>query len=134
MKSVWSERKDVGGRGRFPVPRMHRGQLAPLVLLLGACACASAPAVRGPAPVAKPEPAPVVVPRTIVTASDARSVPELLAEADRLRAEQRYAEAAAVYERILRLDPNGGFAEQAAFGAADAYDHINDLERALSRY
>jgi hypothetical protein len=76
----------------------------------------------------------VEVPRTVVTPDDARSIPELLRDAARLADEQRYREAAAAYDRAYRLEPEGASGDQAVWGAAEAYDQLNDHEAALSRF
>jgi tetratricopeptide (TPR) repeat protein len=74
------------------------------------------------------------VPRTIVTAMDARSIDELLRDADELLAQQRFADAARAYDRAHSLDPDGGYAVAALWGAGDAYDRVPDHQRALLRY
>jgi hypothetical protein len=106
-----------------------------LVLLLGCelgCASAApAPATSQDATSGKGE---VEVPRTIVTPEGASSIPELLRDADALAAAQRWVEAADAYERAYRLEPEGALGERARWGAADARDRGNQLERALAGY
>lgn len=74
------------------------------------------------------------MPRTVVTPGGATSIPELLRDAAALAAAERWGEAAAAYERAYRLEPEGSSGDDAIWGAADAHDHANDLEQALSRY
>jgi tetratricopeptide (TPR) repeat protein len=76
----------------------------------------------------------VEVPRTVVTPTDASSIPELLADAKALADAQRWTEAAAAYDRIYELQPDGPAGEEAAWGAAFAYDHARNFEPAVARY
>jgi tetratricopeptide (TPR) repeat protein len=76
----------------------------------------------------------IEVPRTVVTPGGASSIPELLRDAGKLAAAERWGEAAAAYERAYALEPEGKFGDEALWGAADAHDHANQLEPALSRY
>lgn len=76
----------------------------------------------------------VEVPRTVVTPRDARSIPELLRDAAALTEKQRYREAAAAYDRAYRLEPEGASGDEAVWGAAEAYDQLNDHQAALSRF
>jgi len=106
-----------------------------LVLLLscelGCASAAPAPATSQDATSGKGE---LEVPRTIVTPEGASSIPELLRDADALAAAQRWAEAAIAYERAYRLESEGVLGERALWGAADAHDRANQLERALAAY
>jgi tetratricopeptide (TPR) repeat protein len=106
-----------------------------LVLLLGGCAlaCGSVPA-RQQARDASAAQSEVEVPRTVVTPTSASSIPELLKEADALAAAQRFREAAAAYERIYGLEPEGQLGDRAVWGAADSHDRANELDAALARY
>jgi tetratricopeptide (TPR) repeat protein len=106
------------------------------VLVAGcAVACSSAPPAadastktpRG----AQPE---VEVPRTVITPQGGSSVPELLRDAAALATAERWAEAAAAYDRIYQLDSSGPAGADALWGAADAHDRANNLDAALSRY
>jgi len=76
----------------------------------------------------------IEVPRTVVTPSGASSIPELLRDAGALASAERWGEAAAAYERAYLLEPEGPAGDEAIWGAADAHDHANELEPALSRY
>lgn len=76
----------------------------------------------------------VEVPRTVVTPTDASSIPELLADAKALSEAQRWSDAAAAYDRIYKLQPDGPTGEEAAWGAAFAYDHARNFEPAVARY
>ena len=74
------------------------------------------------------------VPRTVVTAKDASSIPELLRDAGALATAERWQEAAQAYERAYRIEPDGASGDEALWGAAEAHDHANQHEQALSRY
>jgi hypothetical protein len=106
-------------------------------VLLATCAtaCAATPAARTGKDQgrkgAQPE---LEVPRTVITPHSGATTAELLAEADALAAAERWAEAAAAYDRVQRLDAEGHFADSASWGAADAHDRAGDLAAALVRY
>jgi hypothetical protein len=72
----------------------------------------------------KPE---VEVPRTVITPQGGSSVPELLRDAATLAEQQRWAEAAVAYDRVYKLDAEGATADEALWGAGNAYDHVNNL-------
>jgi tetratricopeptide (TPR) repeat protein len=74
------------------------------------------------------------VPRTVVTPTDAASIPELLQKAAALANAERWAQAAAAYELAYRLEPEGTFGADALWGAADAHDRAGETAQALSRY
>jgi tetratricopeptide (TPR) repeat protein len=74
------------------------------------------------------------VPRTVVTAKDASSIPELLTDAAALATAERWSEAAAAYDRAYRIEPEGALGEEALWGAAESFDHANQYDQALSRY
>lgn len=106
--------------------------------LLGACAPSALPApaaARQPrAPFVAPRPERVRVPRTIVTPTEASSIPEMY---ERAQAELRAGDAAGAeraFDRIVALDPKGRLAPDALFGAAEAADDAADLQGASARY
>lgn len=105
-----------------------------LALIASSAACGAgatgASAAHGPGQA----PPPVEVPRTVITPSRASSIPELLREAAALAAAERFAEAAAAYDRAYELEPEGSYGDEALWGAGDAYDRGNDLEKAVARY
>ncbi len=101
------------------------------LVLAGCGAEPTAKTVRHPGQVAGHE---IEVPRTVVTPGGASSIPELLKDAAKLAAAERWGEAAAAYERAYALEPEGASGEEALWGAANAHDHANELEPALSRY
>ena len=107
-----------------------RGSVA---LVLVGCA-ASPPAAKTAQPAPNRPGSEIEVPRTVVTPGGASSIPELLREAGKLAAAERWGEAAAAYERVYALEPEGAYGDAALWGAADAHDHANQLEPALSRY
>ena len=104
-----------------------------VALVLSACA-ANPPAKTAHPRGGSPSGAEIEVPRTVVTAGGVSSIPELLRDAAKLAAAERWGEAAAAYERAYALEPEGASGDEALWGAADAHDHANELEPALSRY
>jgi hypothetical protein len=76
----------------------------------------------------------VQVPRTVVTAKGASSIPEMLAEAASLAQQKRHAEAAAAYDRAYQLESEGAAGDDAAWGAAEAHDQAGNHEAALARF
>jgi tetratricopeptide (TPR) repeat protein len=105
-----------------------------LVLVL---ICAPACAGAKPAPTTAHQQkgaAEVEVPRTVVTPGGAKSIGEILRDAQALATAERWGDAAAAFERAYRLEPEGNAGDEALWGAADAHDHRNDYEAALSRY
>lgn len=105
-----------------------------LLLLVSCAACGGAAQPAPPARGAQNGAGELEVPRTVVTPTDASSIPELLAEARALAAAERWQEAAAAYDRAYRLEPEGASGDEALWGAADAHDHANRHDLALSRY
>jgi hypothetical protein len=105
-----------------------------LLLLSCAPACAAGQASPAASPGQSGHGREVEVPRTVVTAKDASSIPELLRDAAALATAERWGEAAAAYERAYRIEPEGASGNEALWGAAEAHDHANELELALSRY
>lgn len=103
-----------------------------VALALGACA--QAPPNRSPRHPAGTHGLEIEVPRTVVTPGSASSIPELLHDAAALAKAERWGEAAAAYERAYTLEPEGSSGDEALWGAANAYDHANELEPALARY
>lgn len=113
--------------------RAPRGAPGLIAWLLSSAGCAAGAAGQG-AHGAAVTPRPVEVPRTVITPSSASSIPELLREAAALAAAERFADAAAAYDRAYGLEPEGAYGDEALWGAGDAYDRGNDLEKALARY
>jgi hypothetical protein len=106
-----------------------------VVVALGACGAATPPPrAREPAAPGGAPGREIQVPRTIVTPGGASSITELLRDAAKLAEAQRWAEAAAAYDRAFALEPEGAPGDEALWGAADAHDRANALEAALSRY
>lgn len=105
-----------------------------LGLLMSCAACGGAgqpvAAVQSP----RTEAGELEVPRTVVTAKDATSIPELLRDAGALARAERWQEAAQAYERAYRIEPDGPSGDEALWGAAEAHDYGNQHEQALSRY
>ncbi len=90
---------------------------------------------RAESPPASPRVAtPIVVPRTVVTPTDATSVDEILARARVDLGAGRFADAARGFDRVTALDPDGSRAEEAWFDAAAAHDQLGDLDGATARY
>lgn len=105
------------------------------LLLLVTCAACRGAAQPAPSPrSARNGTGELEVPRTVVTAKDASSIPELLRDAGALATAERWSEAAAAYDRAYRIEPEGESGEAALWGAAEAYDHANQYDQALSHY
>jgi hypothetical protein len=98
------------------------------------CACGSATPPPKTATAGGTPSREIEVPRTIVTPGGTSSITELLRDAAKLAQAERWAEAAAAYDRAFALEPEGPPGDEALWGAADAHDHANQLELALSRY
>jgi tetratricopeptide (TPR) repeat protein len=105
-----------------------------LWLLLTCAGCAGARQPAGSAHAPASGAGELEVPRTIVTAKDATSITELLKDAGALSSAERWAEAAAAYDRAYQIEADGTSGDEALWGAADAHDHANQLELALTRY
>ncbi len=105
-----------------------------LWLLVSCAACRGAAQPTTPARNAGNGAGELEVPRTVVTPKDASSIPELLRDAGALATAQRWQEAAAAYERAYGIEPDGASGDEALWGAAEAHDHANRYEQALSRY
>jgi hypothetical protein len=108
-------------------------RLGSVAVVLCACGCATHPPKMATARDGTTS-REIQVPRTIVTPGGASSITELLRDAAQLAKAERWAEAAAAYERAFALEPEGAPGDEALWGAADAYDHANELEPALARY
>jgi len=104
-----------------------------VALALCACGAAAPPPKAATADSGTPG-REIQVPRTVVTPGGASSITELLRDAAKLAKAERWGEAAAAYERAYALEPEGAPGDEALWGAADAHDHANELERALARY
>ena len=103
------------------------------LLLICATACATGkPAATAPTSARSAHE--IEVPRTVITPHTGATIPELLREAEARATAVRWAEAAAAYDRVHRLDAEGQTGEGALWGAADAHDRAGDLEAALKRY
>jgi hypothetical protein len=101
--------------------------------LLGCSGAARPPAAPDSAKAGATAPE-VKLPRTVITAQGASNVPELLRDAAALAAKEQWRDAAVAYDRVYRIEPEGESGDEALWGAADADDHANDVEAALSRY
>jgi tetratricopeptide (TPR) repeat protein len=105
------------------------------LICMGCAARATPPqAAQAPAATGVPNPERVVLPRTVVTPNDAASINELY---DRASAELNTgsaARAAADFDRVFALDPEGELAPDALFQAGVAHEQAGDREAALSRF
>jgi tetratricopeptide (TPR) repeat protein len=120
---------------RVPWARLLAVALAALVILPSCGANGTRRANRSPGLVVSARSgAEVALPRTVVTAEDTATIPELFARAAKLRDEGKLPEAARAFDRVFTLDPEGPQAGEALLQGGDAYDRSTDLETALSRY
>ncbi|HET9930021.1 MAG TPA: hypothetical protein VFQ35_05025, partial [Polyangiaceae bacterium] len=76
----------------------------------------------------------IEVPRTIVTPGDAKSIPELYAQASKLAASGEHARAAREFARVAALDPNGELADDALFQSASEHDEASEFGDAAATY
>jgi len=97
-------------------------------------ACSASPPPSATPPKAGTPGAEIEVARTVVTPSGASSILDLLRDAAKLAKAERWGEAASAYERAYSLEPEGASGDEALWGAADAHDHVLQLEPALARY
>jgi tetratricopeptide (TPR) repeat protein len=94
-----------------------------------AAACASRPA-----PEAKPPPERITVARTVVTPTDAATLPELYERAKARLAAGDPAGAAVELDRVYALEPAGALAPDALHEAGLAHEQSGDREAALERF
>lgn len=120
------------------LPLVACGGGAKLLVLVVACAswlcgCAAAPhASNLPQPTQRPTE--FALPRTVVTARDATSIPDLYDHAGALAREGKHADAAREFERVVRLDPAGELADDALFQAAAEHDEASEFPQAANGY
>ena len=96
-----------------------------------------APAREAPAVRALPEtaaPAPLGMPRIVVTPHDTATLAELLERGHELAREGDLEGAALLFDRVAALEPRGEHAAEASFRAAEAHDALGHHEAALQRY
>jgi tetratricopeptide (TPR) repeat protein len=99
---------------------------------LGCASRATPPATPTTARALSPEH--VVLPRTVVTQTDASSINDLYDRASAELNTGRPARAAVEFDRVFALDPDGELAPDALFQAAVAHEQAGDREAALARF
>ena len=112
-------------------------RVLPVAAALAGCGAAPARSPNAPASGRSTGPTPptfTAVPRTVVTPTDASSVEEIFARARADFARRRFADAARGFDRIVELDPEGGFAKEAWLRGGTAHDELGDLDGAAARY
>ena len=110
---------------RATLSRVHR--LAGALLLV---ACGGDPGLARP-PAA---PSQIEVPRIIVTPTTTQGLDELFAAGQGAAARGDLHRAAADFDRVASLEPQGPLAPEALFLAAEAYDSLHEHAPALDRY
>jgi len=97
------------------------------------CSCGTAVTPQAkPSRVATPEPA-TVLPTTYVTPSDAGMIEARMREANGWLVEGEYEKAAAGFDRVVMLEPDGVHVAMALVGAAVAYEALGQGREAVAR-
>jgi tetratricopeptide (TPR) repeat protein len=105
--------------------------LVVLVVLVVAAGCA--PSMSGGTPGAR-APTHIDLPRVVVTPSRTLTLDELFAEAERNATRGAHEKAAAGFDRVAELEPQGPLAAESLFRAGDAHDALGHHEAAVRRY
>ena len=107
-----------------------------LLFVTPACTSRGGPGARNPSTVATAAAAEtsLQVPRTVITPTRGASVRELFDEAASLLAAGQGAEAAAAFDRLVELDPDGELADQALFQGALAHEQAGDRLISAARF
>jgi tetratricopeptide (TPR) repeat protein len=77
---------------------------------------------------------PIVVPEVRVTKTDPNDLPALFRAASDMLLREEYKPAAAEFDRIVAVDPNGVTAVPSLYNAGIAYHGLGDLDKAAIRY
>lgn len=118
---------------RHQAHSLQRLQDSRFPILIGVLACACS-AAAPPRPATSAPDERITLPRTIVTPESATSVPEMYALASELFEQGVFERAAAEFERVAELDPEGELADDALFRAAESLDQARALQKAADRY
>lgn len=115
-----------------PPQRCRRNASWPLVVVALLTGCGQA--AQGPARAPQLQ-APVTrVPRVVVTPESTTTIPEMYTQALALQREAKHAEAAALLDRVVQLDGDGEYADEALFQAGAEHDQAGAFELAAARY
>ncbi len=118
----------------------HARSLTAAALMLAAvsstAACAASNTQTPPAAPASPGPPSntVQVATTYVTPHDAGTIQQRFDAANQLLRDARYRDAAAAFDGIVELEPNGPFVAASLFDAGFAWEQAEDRNAALERY
>jgi tetratricopeptide (TPR) repeat protein len=103
------------------------------IIGLSGTACASHPG-RAPSSPSSHSSRVVTLPRTVITPQSGASIDELYDAATRDLLAGRLQQAAAAFERIFSLEPDGRLAPHALLQAGSALDQAGELDAAVARY
>lgn len=124
--------------GTMIKPIAHAASRAALLLsLLGTFACSTSQ-TEPRTPTSQPAPPPTEPTTTktqvITNAGEAGTAVELFDRGKQLLLEEKYAEAATLFELVLQADPEGRLAPMALYHAGLSYEGAGDKDAALARY
>lgn len=74
------------------------------------------------------------VPRVVVTPASTTTIPEMYTQALALQREAKHSEAAALFDRVVELDSEGEYADEALFQAGAEHDQAGAFDPAAARY
>jgi hypothetical protein len=109
---------------------MDMSRCAGVLVLVACVACSARPASS---PAAR-TPATVDVPRIVVTPTTTMTLDELFAAGRAAADHDDFRGAAAYFDRVAALEPQGPLAPEALFLAGEAHDLLHDHPAALARY
>lgn len=117
---------------RLAVPRVAPFALA-LALVSSSLGCATAPP-SGPKTPGTAEPTKTDAGTTVLTANDGGTPVELFDRAKKLFVEEKFKEAAELFDLLHKGDPQGRLSPMALYQAGLAYEALGDRDTALARY
>lgn len=120
--------------GAASVSSRLTSSLALAITALALQACAASPAGGPVSPKAGAEPTKTDAGTTVLTATDGGTTVELFDRAKRLFLEEKYKEAAELFDLVHKGDPQGKLAPMALYQAGLSYEALGDRETALARY
>jgi tetratricopeptide (TPR) repeat protein len=118
---------------RNGVPRPLCLVLASLPLLTLAAGCAQATS-QPKTPASQTEPPRTDTGTTVLTATDGGTPVELFDRAKKLFVEEKYKEAADLFDLVQKGDPQGRLAPMALYQAGLCFEALGDREKALARF